>query len=189
MSEKPKVALDVDSTIARTCDVAFELLDVEDQYSYNDISSWEWGVEEFGEVSYLSALWNAWAIRPSDIEPFEDVGRLTETLYERTETLDIVTAHPDDAFGVTEGKRDWLDAHNVSYDELRVEGDKHLLEYDLIVDDNPHLVGKASYEDNAPAIMLYDQPYNQSIDDVVYRRVYSLEDVIYLIKTDDWQNR
>jgi len=48
----PRICLDLDSTLARTCDVAFELLCGPDHdYTYSDIESWEWGLREFGNTA------------------------------------------------------------------------------------------------------------------------------------------
>ena len=131
-----RVALDVDSTLAATSLTAFDLMGVTG-YSYNDIDSWSWGIETFGKARYLNALWHAWSIRPHEIEPMEQgLAETTAQLSDLVDTVDVVTSHPDDLFGVDKGKQQWLDDHDIVYDEyVQVDGDKHTLDYDIFIDD------------------------------------------------------
>ena len=172
-----KVALDLDSTLARTLDVALDLMG-EDGYSYDDFEHWDWPLEEFGDTRFLNAAWHAWTIRPDEIEPFEsNVAALTEQLYTAVERLDIVTKHPDGMFGVDEGKWRWLDRHNVFYDEYRsVDRSKDNFLYDLYIDDNPNLVKTDA------TVMLYDQPYNRDVE--AFARINSLSEA-YTILTGE----
>lgn len=183
MGEYPTVAFDVDSTLARTCDVAFKLLGVENKYSYDDISSWKWGLETFGKAAYLNALWHAWTIRGYEIEPFSEyVEDQTKSLKACTESLDIVTAHPENALGITDAKVRWMKRHRISYDEMRVKSDKHLLDYDIIVDDNPNLPENAATVDNTPEVLLYNQPYNRNAAGE-YTRIASLDGALEYINS------
>ena len=172
-----KVALDVDSTLACTLDVALALMG-EDGYSYDDFEHWDWPLEQFGHARFLNSAWHAWTIRPDEIEPMEpNVGPLTEQLYTAVDKLDIVTKHPGGMIGVDEGKQQWLDEHNVVYDEYRsVDREKSDLEYDVYIDDNPNLVERDA------TVIVYDQPYNQHVSG--FARVESLAEA-YTVLTGE----
>lgn len=173
-----RLALDLDSTLAATSDVAFDLLAGSDhEYSYLDIADWTWGFREFGKAAYLNALWHAWTIRGDEIEPLEEnvVGKVTR-LARLTDRLDIVTAHPDH-LGITEAKREWVDDLGIPYNEFRTVAttrSKADLEYDVYVDDKPALPSEIGGDQ---ICYLYDQPYNKGVEGR-YRRVTTLDEVI-----------
>ncbi|MDB9247408.1 hypothetical protein PN419_00100 [Halorubrum ezzemoulense] len=188
MTSDLRVALDVDSTLAATSETAFDLLGVGGEYSYGDIESWTWGLDTFGEAAYLNALWHAWSIREHDIEPTEpNLRDKTAALTPLADTLDVVTAHPQDGLmGVDEGKQRWLKRHEVFYDEYNsVEGNKHELDYDVYIDDSPRLAERV-VEHDAGEMLLYDQPYNRddniAVDPSEYKRVWSLSDAATYIE-------
>jgi hypothetical protein len=166
MTDRPRIALDLDSTLAKTSDVAFDLLcGPNHDYTYEDIESWSWGFDEFGKAAYLNALWHAWTLRPGDITPTEtDISQTTSQLREYAAQLDVVTAHPQDGLlGVDENKQQWLDDWDIHYDEYHsVSGDKHELEYDIYIDDSPKTAEEVAQRDDA-TLYLYNQPYNQDV--------------------------
>lgn len=172
-----KIALDLDGTLAQTYEVAFDLLDSD--VSYEDMESWGWGLREFGEAAFLSAIWHSWTLRPHDIEPIEsNVSRKTSALWTRSEQLDIVTADPGH-LGIKDAKRAWLDDQNISYDDLRISpmgGSKTQFDYDVYIDDNPHL----PLEVTERPVLLYDAPYNQDASGN-YTRVTSLGEAIKIL--------
>lgn len=154
-----RVALDLDSTLAATSTAAFELMD--EDYSYDDINSWSWGIDKFGKAKYLNSMWHAWTICPMKIPPMESgLYWTTKWLYDSVDQLDIVTAHPSGMLGVDEGKQNWLNKHAIVHDEYRsVDGAKEDLDYDIYIDDKPALA--ENVEDGI--VLLRDQPYNSHI--------------------------
>jgi len=165
MENKPRVCLDLDSTLARTCDVAFELVCGPDhEYSYDDIESWEWGLNEFGTDTYLNSLWHAWTLRGDEIEPFSvnPSGRTT-TLYGLSSQLDVVTEHPDHIMGIDEAKQSWLDSQGIAYDNYRsLENSKSTYDYDIYIDDKPSLAAELAFDDTS-TLLLYDHTYNRNV--------------------------
>ena len=161
----PRICLDLDSTLARTSDVAFELLCGPDHdYTYDDIESWEWGLREFGNAQYLNALWHAWTLRGDDIEPFPaDPEAVTKELSMCGSQLDVVTEHPKHVRGIDEAKRNWLDANNIVYDEYRsLDCSKSELDYDIYIDDKPSLASELAFDDTS-TVLLYDHRYNRDV--------------------------
>lgn len=154
-----KVALDLDSTLAATSTTAFDLMD--EDYTYDDITSWSWGTDKFGTARYLNALWHAWTIRPEEIPPMEDgLQGTTAHIHDRVDQLDVVTAHPDGMMGVDDGKKQWLEDHGIVYDYyVPVDEDKADLDYDVYIDDKPTL----AQNPGDATVLLRDQPYNRDI--------------------------
>jgi len=179
---KPHICLDFDSTLARTCDVAFELLCGPDHdYTYDDIESLEWGLREFGNERYLNALWHAWTLRGDDIEPFPaEPEAVTTELSWCSAQLDVVTEHPDHILGIDEAKRAWLDANNIVYDEYRsLDCSKSELDYDIYIDDKPSLVSELAFDDTS-TVLLYDHTYNRDVQGPC-TRINSLNDAVSYI--------
>lgn len=175
-----RIALDHDSTLAATTSLAFELLDVDDKYDYPDISSWEWGIQQFGKDPFLHALWHAWTIRPTDVPLMdESVPRTVNTLTDYAE-VDIVTHHPSHE-GISAGKKEWLLDNGIGYDDfVVVDGieDKVDLGYDIYVDDHPEL--PAALEDSDALPIVYDQLYNRDID-ASHKRIDRLSDAFPIV--------
>lgn len=160
------IALDVDSTLAATSEVAFDLIDRPD-HTYADIESWDWGLEKFGAARYLSALWHAWTLRPHAIRPMEAfVATAVDRLHD-IGTVDIVTNHPDHR-GITEGKKEWLDDYGIDYERF-VKVDRGVSkaefdEYDVYIDDNPNLPAEVAEHNPDATMLLRDHPYNQNVE-------------------------
>lgn len=170
-----RVALDLDGTLAQTYSVAFALMGVD--HEYEDIESWEWGLNEFGGARFLNAMWHAWTLRPHDIKPIDDL-RSVDHIYDLADELDVVTADPGH-LGIKESKAEWLERQEVAHDELVIspkgQSKAELYHYDVFVDDNPHLVDQVKGDQ---LLLLYDAPYNQEdvsdIGNVI--RVFNLWD-------------
>lgn len=184
MTEKPRLSLDFDGVLAETHEAAFDLmLGGEHEYSVEDISTWQWGVDRFGYDRYLTALWHVSQLRPDELQPIEAnlPGRVA-ALHDHFH-VDIVTAHPERE-GITEAKRSWLARHNVNYDELVVVPmgeSKTGLDYDYFIDDKPTVPENAAEEQT---VFLYDRPYNQDVDGD-FIRVDGLLDVVKYAKVQD----
>lgn len=176
-----KVALDLDGVLAQTYDVAFRLMDEDDEYGYEDIEDWAWGGEMFGQARFLSAMWHAWTLRPHEIEPMEhDVSKSTSDLYELCDQLDVVSSDPGH-LGVKDSKRSWLDEHDISYDRLHISpmgGTKADFDYDVYIDDNPHMPRELRSDQR---LLLRDAPYNQEVAGD-YHRVKSLPEAYSILE-------
>lgn len=174
---KEVLALDLDSTLANIHPVAFELLEgPENDYSVEQVTDWEWGVREFGEAAYLSALWNVWTLRPDEVQPYED--DIAETVSQLREDFEvhIVTAHPDH-MGISEGKQNWVDEQGIPYDRFRpvcMGVSKSQLDYHVLVDDKPTVPEEA---DRFQRVYMFDQPYNAHAEGD-YIRVESVNEVL-----------
>lgn len=175
--DKPKLAVDFDSVLSDTSSVAFDLICGPDHdYTVDDVESWTWGFDEFGKTKYLSGLWNAWTLRPLEVPMMENaIPRKMAELQEEYE-VHVVTAHPDIP-GISKGKREWLDHHNVPHEEFRVvepETSKASLWYDAYIDDKPALPQEV---DDDQTVYLRDHAWNQ---DVIgdYIRVESITEAL-----------
>lgn len=175
-----KIALDHDSTIAATGDVAFELIGPDAEgCTYDDVVSWEWGLETFGTARYLSAMWHAWTLRPLDV-PLMDktVVETANELFDNHE-VHIVTAHPDQ-MGISEGKKEWLEHHGIEYDEFHVvptDSTKAALNYDVYIDDKPYLPEKVNQTNPKNLVFVRDHPYNRDVPGK-YIRIHQLSEVL-----------
>lgn len=172
-----KLALDFDSVLAATHETAADLLGVD--YGYSDIESWNWPLDKFGTDAALSALWHAWTIRPLDVPVMEPKLSDTTTLLNRVFDVDIVTAHPDQ-MGIADGKKKWLDEHDIEYDNFVVAGPgstKAEMNYDVFIDDKPKLVGKVR---DHQRLYLRDHRYNREelLPEGDYTRVDTVRDVL-----------
>lgn len=171
-----RVALDHDSTLAATADTALALIG-EDDYSYTDIESWDWGLETFGRLRFLDALWHTWTLRPMSVDPMEpNVDEAIADLHalDAVDRIDIVTQHPDRP-GISGGKQRWLDAQDIAYDEFVhvTDHEKGQLDYDIFIDDRPGLPESVNAMRPEATILLRDQPYNRDADGE-YVRIESL---------------
>jgi 5'(3')-deoxyribonucleotidase len=171
-----KIALDHDSTLAATAVTALDLIHGPGHpYSYDDVLSWNWGLDKFGTARYLSALWHAWTLRPLDVPLMDDtVVYSANRLYDEHE-VHIVTAHPDH-MGIAEGKMEWLDYHGIQYDEFHVvptDTTKAVLDYDIYIDDKPHLPAEVNKVSLDKQVYVYDQAYNRDAEGD-YKRVFTL---------------
>jgi len=159
------VAVDMDSTLAATWDMAFELLEGPDHdKSYDDLAYWDWGVDEYGHPRFLNALWGAWTIRGADIPPMESgLSNVIMRLNEEHE-VHVVTAHPN-RLGLDEAKEEWLDAQGIPYDNFvslppRFSKGK-FEEYRWYIDDKPGFVERVPEH---ATLYLRNQRYNRHID-------------------------
>jgi 5'(3')-deoxyribonucleotidase len=166
-----KVAVDMDSTLAATWEMAFELLEGPDHdKSYDDLEYWDWGVDEYGHPRFLNALWGAWTIRGDDIRPMESgVANVVQSLHGEYE-VHIVTTHPDRE-GINESKQDWLDSQGIPYDDfvpVPMGESKGQYGYGYYIDDKP---GFAERVPDGSMLYLRDQRYNRHIETEDYENV------------------
>jgi 5'(3')-deoxyribonucleotidase len=176
-TSKPTLAVDFDSVLANTTEVAFNLLEgCDHNYSLDDVESWTWGFDEFGQKAYLNALWHAWTIRPLEVPAMEDHIAQKMAALHRDYEVHIVTAHPEGR-GIEDGKLEWLDEHSIGFEEFHVvpnEVTKADYGYDAYVDDKPALPANAH---DYQTVYVRDQPWNRDINGD-YIRVDSIADVL-----------
>jgi 5'(3')-deoxyribonucleotidase len=171
---KPHLALDFDSVLAATHLTAADLM--EEDYTYDDIESWGWPLEQFGTNRALSALWHSWTIRPTKVPPMEEnLSQKVSALHSKYQ-VHIVTAHPDHQ-GITEGKQQWLDMHGIGHEDFIVVPMGHTkayLGYEYYLDDKPSLPEKCGPDQT---VFLRDQPYNRNAKGD-YIRIHSITDAL-----------
>jgi len=181
---REQIALDFDSTLAATSEVAFDLLCGEDHdYDYDSIDSWNWGFKEFGKEAFLSAQWHSWTIRPLNIRPLEPGLPQTVDKLQSNFEVDIVTAHPDH-LGITDGKKSWLKDRGIEYDNfvvVELDESKADLGYDIYIDDKPTLPAEVNEANPFASTYLIDHQYNQDAGGN-YTRVGSVKDARALIE-------
>lgn len=175
-----RLALDHDSTLAATSEMAFELMLGPDHgYGYENVESWNWGLDTFGAARFLSGMWHAWTLRPLEVPPME--AGLSDTVDRLRDEYEvhIVTAHPDH-FGIEDGKKEWLDYHGITYDDFVVvpmDQTKATLGYDVYVDDKPALPAEVNASNPDTEVYLRDQRYNRDADGE-YNRIQAVAEVL-----------
>lgn len=169
------IALDHDSTLAATNVVAAKLIG--EDYGYEDIESWEWGLEEFGYAKFLNGLWHAWTLRPLEVPTTEPGLDITVAELRERAQVDIVSSFPNH-LGIREGKLEWLEAEGIEYDNfIRADPSvsKAELDYDYYIDDKPALPEAVNEHNPEATVLLYDQRYNRDAEGE-YIRVHSVAD-------------
>ena len=162
-----RLALDLDGTLAATVqtyinEVLGNAVKKENIMDY-DFKDHDINFQHF--LKYSDQLWeqNHKLIKPSEYRPDNATAKLSE-FYK----IDIVTARPNREDSIQK----WLELHNITYDHL-LHGihDKQELKYDMYIDDNPYLAKKLSEN----KILVYDQPWNQNLDDK-YKHINTLNE-------------
>lgn len=177
-----KIALDYDSTLAATALVSFDLLGQEaDGYTYKDIESWSWGLDKFGTARYLSALWHVWTLRPLDVPVMDNTVVNTVKQLCDEHNVHIVTANPDH-LGIKEGKQKWLAHHQIPFNDehfyqVPSNETKAKLDYDVFIDDKPHLPERVNDKNSDARVFLRDHRYNRNAAGE-YTRINTLSEVL-----------
>jgi len=175
-----KIALDVDGVLA---DVIVSWIEINNQnrtkISKNDVTSWDFwkqfNIDRFDFYSELSKCWENW----NEIPPTEKNLQESTKLLNQNATVDIVTAREQytDTF-----VKNWLNHFNISYDNYVsvIDGTmKADLDYDLFIDDSPLNAEKFTLKNKK--FLLYNQPWNQTIQLKNVNRISNLFDVVKLI--------
>lgn len=175
-----RVAIDHDGTLAETTSVALDLIHGDDhEYGNGDVESWEWGLEEFGQHRYLSALWHAWTIRPLQVPVLDETAQEAIQELREDHLACVLTACPDHP-GLAEGKQEWLDHHGFEYDNFIMVDPgvtKAKYVFDAFIDDKPYLPVQVNEERPKADMYLIDQPYNQDADGD-YVRVENVKEAV-----------
>lgn len=180
-------ALDMESVLADTHRVYIETLNERHgtEYEYGDATDWNWvqqderDFEEFMEI--VESVWkDDWENIPTCDTP-DILTRSVENLAVEVE-LDIVTARQN----VEIEMRKWLAAQRIlgsisGYCSIPPGNTKANLDYDYYIDDKPHLADQVTQNQ---VVFLYDQPWNQHVEENersnVYR-VHSVNEAVELI--------
>jgi 5'(3')-deoxyribonucleotidase len=136
------LALDVDAVLAETHKSFLELYNDRygTDYSLDDITYWDWPIDEFGYEKFHNMTDNLWQKRWRDISVCEpNISRKVSKLSESFE-VHIVTARS----GCDDSIRTWLDFHDIvefkSFNTgVKNKADKN---YDCYIDDNPNMIGQ-----------------------------------------------
>lgn len=171
-----RLALDMDSTLADSEALVYELMDTD--HTPEDQESWEWPHEQFGADQFLGAFAEAWADNWYRIEPTEESTHLRWAVEALNQwyKVDIVTSQPDDP-AVSAGKKAWLEYHEIPYDEFVTvppSRTKANLGYTVYVDDKPALPARVN--GSGAKVYLVDRCYNEDADGH-YDRVRTVSDV------------
>lgn len=162
-----KLALDLESVLADTNEVALQSTDKLDPEHFED----GWGLSDKQWETYVKVTDAAWRHNPQSIPPEEEnIDRYVSKLREAGNEIHILTARE----WVDEQILWWLEEKEIEYDSFEsTSSPKHEYDYDIFIDDNPELWGECR-------LLLRDQPWNNHIDTSSSRsshRIYSLEEV------------
>lgn len=160
------LAVDLEEVLADTIRESCRSSDKLQEADFDD-----WDLTNYTWQVYAGVSDALWRHDPLSIPPIEaNLNYHVSNLYESVDTLDIVTAR----MHVDEQIDDWLEHHNVPYDDIvSTQTPKHELGYDAYVDDNPSMVGRCR-------LFLRTHPHNEQVDDTAYKgctRIGSLADV------------
>lgn len=162
-----RVALDLEEVLA---DTIKESCRSTDKISMEEFQSWD--LDDYTWQVYNGVSDALWRHDPESIPPVEtDIGRKVNELYERAETLDIVTAR----LHVDEQIEHWLGLYDIQYDSIiSTREPKYELDYGLFIDDNPEMHGECR-------LLLRHHSHNDHIDassSKMTDRIVSLEEAV-----------
>lgn len=134
------LALDVDAVLAETHGAFLKLHNSEygTEYSLDDITYWDWPIDEFGYDKFHNMTDNLWQEKWQNIDTCEsNVSKKVSKLSQRFE-VHIVTARS----GCDDAIRTWLDLHNIGEFDSFNTGVKNKADkdYDYYIDDNPNMI-------------------------------------------------
>lgn len=176
-----KIALDVDGVLA---DVIESWLiysnKIRSSISKDEITNWDFWkkfkINRYDFYEELSTCWKNW----NTIPPTEDnLSVITENLSNFGQ-VDIVTARElsTDSF-----VKNWLDQHDITYQNYVsvIDGTmKADLDYDVFIDDSP--LNAIKFLEREKNVLLYSQPWNQSITNSNIQRIFTLSEAVEKLK-------
>jgi hypothetical protein len=176
-----KIALDVDGVLADIILVWIKEYNRKHgkSMSKESIKNWDFWrelrVEKYEFYHQLSHCWSRW----------KEVPTMEESIAEAVDKLhsigavDIVTARDQES---TKYVINWLEHNGIKYKEyVAVDDgrDKADLDYDIFIDDSPH--NAVRMVKKGRNVLLYDQPWNKSIEDVKVIRIKKLAEAVDII--------
>jgi hypothetical protein len=145
-----RVALDLEEVLADTISEACRSSPNLDPEHFD-----EWNISNHTWQVYAGVSDALWRHDPLSIPPMEpNLNYHIGQVHDSVDVLDIVTArlHVDGQVA------NWLDHHNVPYDEIvSTDSPKYELDYDIFVDDNPEMIGECR-------LLLRTQDHNRQQD-------------------------
>lgn len=176
-----KIALDVDGVLADIMHVWLE----EYNRNYNrsvskdEIVQWDFwkglGYDKYRFYEELSRCWARWM----DVPAMEhDLADAVEKL-NSVGMVDIVTARDPAS---TKFVKQWLKHNEIAYSEYVAVArgrDKAELAYDIFIDDSP--LNVASIASKGKRALIYDQPWNRSVNHSNVVRIKRLEEAVDVI--------
>jgi hypothetical protein len=176
-----KIALDVDGVLA---DIIFVWLEYYNKtnnksLSKKDTVQWDFwkslGYDKYKFYEDLSNCWSRW----TEVPPMEqDIADATEKL-QSFGIVDIVTAR--DAAS-SKYVKEWLKHNGIQYNDyvaVMSGRDKAGLDYDVFIDDSPHNI--VDITSKGKHALLYDQPWNQSVNNSNVVRIKRLEEAVNVL--------
>ena len=153
------------------------------KFSYSRItefSFWNrYGITHEDAWQIFQECWEQW----DTMEPTEFMlHQKTKNISEMCDTLDVVTANNIKNMGYLE---QFLQKHEIAYDDIICKENKEELPYDIFIDDSP--INAEKIFDAGKTVFLYNQPWNRDITqtqtpNASLKRAYSLDHVMHTIQ-------
>jgi 5'(3')-deoxyribonucleotidase len=172
-----KIALDVDGVLA---DVIESWLLINNKKRpkllKENIKNWdfwkEFEINKFDFYKELTSCWKNWTSIPTTEKNLSSTSKTLSNLGQ----VDIVTARErsTDTF-----VKNWLKFHEIVYENYVTVIDgpmKADLDYDVFIDDSP--LNTIKFLKNSKNVFLYNQPWNQGIENKKIKRIFKLSEVI-----------
>lgn len=180
-----KIALDVDGVLADIIVVWIQEYNKKHgkSISKETIKDWDFwkelGVDKYDFYFQLSNCWSKWQAVPT-ME--QGIANAVEKLHS-IGTVDIVTARDKPS---TPYVLKWLEHNRIKYNDYVAvpDGrDKANLDYDMFIDDSPHNALRIASKGRK--VLLYDQPWNKSVNNTRVVRIKKLGEAIDVISNLD----
>jgi len=174
MSNKPKIAVDVDGVLADVYSPIFQMIGL--PYTWEDVKKWDF-FDELGvdRQNFWKTYKKLWSEKFHVIPLIEKDSPKILAELRRSFEIHIMPSRPK---GTRLGTLQWLEYHRIGYDKiifLPPSADKtkmlSLDNYLCLVDDNPAFV-------KDERVILFDQPWNQG---VFARRIRSLKELFDIL--------
>jgi uncharacterized HAD superfamily protein len=180
-----KIAVDLDGVLAEAMIIWCELYNRRygRSLSFEDIRGWDaWKLANISRDEFFTILDDAWSEWERMPPTEEDVSQQVKLLNELG-TVDVVTGR---SVRTVEQAKEWLKMHEIQYNRfVRTESTvaKIRLDYDVFVDDSPHLMESIASRSTALGI-LYTRPWNRETRmPSVIRRANSWSEIPPIVRT------
>jgi len=180
-----KIAVDLDGVLAEAMIIWCDLYNKRygRSLSFEDIRGWDaWKLVNISRDEFFTILDDAWSEWERMPPTEEDVSQQVKLLNELG-TVDIVTGR---SARTVEQAKEWLKTYEIQYNRfVRTESTpaKIRLDYDVFVDDSPHLMERIASRSTALGI-LYTRPWNrESQMPSVIRRANSWSEIPPIVRS------
>jgi 5'(3')-deoxyribonucleotidase len=184
-----KVACDFDGCLANSHQVALDLINFKHgtTYKYEDVTSWNWWKENGVEEDFWAVydLFDTTYLRRA-IPPTSPLAAASmKWLQKRGHECEIVTSNRQKSVPTISA---WLFGHGIDFPVRSIDrisaSEKAKLDYDLFIDDAPHLAEAISAM-LEKTLILVDQPWNRGVRGSNVWRMQDWGDAIHLFKMAD----